>query len=103
MQSQLWLLMFVSGWRRAPRKEGVRNRELLFDKGKLKIPEKKSKSLQRLKHPGDNHPNTLPTKPSDGSTGAGKPLALPNRHCNSRETFGYKLYIDLIILRSFSK
>lgn len=36
------------------------NRELLFDKGKLKIPEKKSKSLQRLKHPGYNHPSTLP-------------------------------------------
>lgn len=42
------------------------------------------------------------TKP-DGSTAAGKPLAVPKLHCSSREAFGYKLYIDLIILSFFPK
>lgn len=101
----------LSGWRRAPRKEGVWSKELLFDKENLKFlikrllfweesSQEQEGALQRLKHPGDNHPNT---KPSDGSTGAGKPLAVPNLHCNSRDAFGIKLDIELMILRSFPK
>lgn len=52
----------LSGWRRAPRRGGLQDRELLFDKGKLKIAENKTSllggiepgALQRLQHPGDN-------------------------------------------------
>lgn len=86
---------------------------MLFDKGKVKIPDEKAPLSGRNPAGSKREPcrgsgileitiEAPATKP-DGSTASGKPLAVPKLHCNSREAFGYKLYIDLMILRFFPK